>query len=203
MPAKRALQTKLLQYAHHYAEPGSHAGLPTFLFAHPRADRLLLVRKRKPAASRSGANSRRGLFDEQGRPASSLPHLRGNGVATAGGNNLGDNPVHRLLFTLWHDDSGAIISIEMLFLFVILTLGLIAGWTNLQAAINTELTEQANAILALNNSFVISGGTGGNNQNGNSGSSSTQTPQTLGWTWSSANVVGAGFTVNVTVSACP
>src|ERR1051325_2097220 len=100
-----------------------------------------------------------------------------------------------LITRLWRDDSGAIVSIELLFLFVILTLGLIAGWTNLRNAINAELTEEANAILALNQGFSITGVTGCPG-NGNHGSSATNGPGHL--SLSSSH----GHTVSIDVPAC-
>ncbi len=63
----------------------------------------------------------------------------------------------KLLRRLWNDDQGVIITFELLFLFVILVLGLIAGWTALRNALDAELTETAQAILALDQSFIITG----------------------------------------------
>src|SRR5436853_7894752 len=62
-----------------------------------------------------------------------------------------------MLKQLWNDDAGYIISTEMLLIFVILVLGLIAGLGNLRMAIVNELTESANALLALNQGYTISG----------------------------------------------
>jgi Flp pilus assembly pilin Flp len=64
----------------------------------------------------------------------------------------------RSLFArLWNDDRGVIITFELLFLFVILVLGLIAGWTALRNALDAELTETAQAILSLDQSYIITG----------------------------------------------
>jgi hypothetical protein len=62
-----------------------------------------------------------------------------------------------MLKQLWNDDAGYIISTEMLLIFVILVLGLIAGLGNLRMAIVNELTESAQALLALNQGYTISG----------------------------------------------
>jgi Flp pilus assembly pilin Flp len=61
---------------------------------------------------------------------------------------------------LWQDDQGAVLATEYLFLVTILILGLVVGLSNLRTAINAELTELGNAILALNLSFSFSGLTG-------------------------------------------
>src|SRR5437773_612144 len=65
-----------------------------------------------------------------------------------------------LLQRMWGDDGGYIISTEMLLIFVILVLGLIAGMANLRMAIVNELTESAQAILGLSQAYTISGLTG-------------------------------------------
>lgn len=54
-----------------------------------------------------------------------------------------------LLLKIWDDDAGALISLEFLFVATILVLGMSVGLTSLRQAINTELIELANAILAL------------------------------------------------------
>ena len=48
--------------------------------------------------------------------------------------------MRKLLSKLWADDGGFIVSIEMLFIAVILVIGLIAGWANLRVAVVTEFT---------------------------------------------------------------
>jgi hypothetical protein len=62
---------------------------------------------------------------------------------------------------LWNDDCGALISSEFLFVATILVIGVIVGLSALRDAINTELTELANAILALSQGYTISGQSGG------------------------------------------
>jgi Flp pilus assembly pilin Flp len=86
-----------------------------------------------------------------------------------------------LLKRLWNDDAGVIISIELLFLFVILILGLIAGWTNLRAAINSELTETANALLSLDQGYGITGAQGCDTDNYSTGSRATDVDQRILW----------------------
>jgi len=106
--------------------------------------------------------------------------------------------MRNLLKRLWNDDAGVIISIELLFLFVILTLGLIAGWTNLRNAIDAELTETANAITALNQSYSFLGMQGCAN-NTSAGSQLIDTT-VIG---ASLQNVPAVSPVTVNVAACP
>src|SRR5215203_5327967 len=58
---------------------------------------------------------------------------------------------------LWNDDAGALIAIEFLFVATILIIGIIVGLAGVRDAVNTELTELGNAILALSQGFIISG----------------------------------------------
>lgn len=65
-----------------------------------------------------------------------------------------------LAMKLWRDDAGALIAAEYIFVATILVIGTIVGLTNVREAINTELSELANAILALSQGFTISGQSG-------------------------------------------
>jgi Flp pilus assembly pilin Flp len=65
-----------------------------------------------------------------------------------------------MLRKLWKDDCGALIAMEFLFVATILVIGIIVGLTALRSAINAELTELGNAILALSQGFLISGQSG-------------------------------------------
>jgi Flp pilus assembly pilin Flp len=65
-----------------------------------------------------------------------------------------------LLKKLWNDDCGALISMEFLFVAVILVIGIIVGLTAVRNAVNAELTALADAILALNVGFSIGGQSG-------------------------------------------
>ena len=64
------------------------------------------------------------------------------------------------LSRMWRDDAGAIIATEYLFVVTILVIGIIVGLSNLRAAINAELTELGNAILALSQGYTIQGEVG-------------------------------------------
>ncbi len=61
---------------------------------------------------------------------------------------------------LWDDDAGAIIAAEYLFVVTILVIGTIIGLASVREAINTELGEVANALLALSQGYVLSGVSG-------------------------------------------
>jgi Flp pilus assembly pilin Flp len=66
----------------------------------------------------------------------------------------------KLLAKLWSDDCGALIAAEYLFVATILVIGIIVGLSNVRDAINTELSELANAYLALSQGYTISGQSG-------------------------------------------
>ncbi len=96
---------------------------------------------------------------------------------------------------MWNDDAGYIISTEMLLIFVILVLGLIAGMANLRMAIVNELTESGNAIMALNQSYTISALSG---CSGTSGASNSTDTSALG------TVVASSASVNnINSILCP
>jgi Flp pilus assembly pilin Flp len=58
---------------------------------------------------------------------------------------------------LWNDDDGALIAVEWIFLATILILGVIAGMVAVRQAVIAELHDIANALLALNQSFHLTG----------------------------------------------
>ncbi len=86
--------------------------------------------------------------------------------------------MRKLILSLWRDDQGAIIAIEYLFVATILVLGIIVGLTNLRTAINVELTELGNAILALSQGYTVSGASGAGAST--DGSAAIDTPGSLG-----------------------
>ena len=65
--------------------------------------------------------------------------------------------MRKLLGKCWKDDAGALIAIEFLFVATILVIGTVVGLTAVRNAVNAELTELANAILALSQGFTVSG----------------------------------------------
>jgi len=64
--------------------------------------------------------------------------------------------VRNLFSKLWNDDAG-IVALEYLLVATIIGLGLVVGLSSLSAALNVELTELANAILSLDQSYSIAG----------------------------------------------
>lgn len=85
--------------------------------------------------------------------------------------------MRRILQTLWNDDQGALIATEYLFFVTILVIGTIVGLTNVRDAVNAELTETGNALLAVSQGFTISGTSGGTGST--SGSQAIDTPGLL------------------------
>ena len=85
--------------------------------------------------------------------------------------------MRKMMRKVWNDDQGALISTEYLFVATILVIGMVVGLTNVRDAVNAELTELGNAILALSQGYTISGITGSNG--GTDGSQATDTPGTL------------------------
>ncbi len=83
----------------------------------------------------------------------------------------------RIALKLWNDDEGAIIAAEYLFVVTILVIGTIIGLAAVREAVNNELTEVANALLALSQGYVISGISGAGGQV--DGSMAIDTPSTL------------------------
>jgi Flp pilus assembly pilin Flp len=63
--------------------------------------------------------------------------------------------MRKLFANLWNDDGGAIISIEMLFIIVILVIGLIAGWAALREGIVYEFASLGNAVALLDDGYYI------------------------------------------------
>jgi hypothetical protein len=63
----------------------------------------------------------------------------------------------RQMLKLWNDDSGYIVTLEMMFIVTILVLGIISGLVAVRQAMLSELIETAQAIMALNQSYSFSG----------------------------------------------
>jgi hypothetical protein len=68
--------------------------------------------------------------------------------------------MRKLFAKCWTDDAGAILATEFLFLASVLVIGLGVGLAAVRNAVNSELTELANSVLALNQSYVIPGQVG-------------------------------------------
>ena len=62
-----------------------------------------------------------------------------------------------MLKTLWNDESGVILSAELVLIGTILVLGMIVGLVSLQSAVVQELGDIASAFGDLNQSYETSG----------------------------------------------
>ena len=65
--------------------------------------------------------------------------------------------MRNLMVKLYNDDAGALIASEWVFVATILVLGAITGLVAVRQAVLSELTEFANALVALNQSYSFSG----------------------------------------------
>lgn len=63
----------------------------------------------------------------------------------------------RTVQTLLNDDSGFIVSAELVLIATLLVIGLIVGMSQVQHAVNEELNDVAHAIGALNQSYFFTG----------------------------------------------
>jgi Flp pilus assembly pilin Flp len=61
------------------------------------------------------------------------------------------------MWRLWEDDAG-IVALEYLLVATIVGLGMVVGLSALESALNIELTELGNAILAIDEGYYIAGG---------------------------------------------
>ncbi len=57
----------------------------------------------------------------------------------------------------WHDDEGALLATEWVFVVTLLVIGLVAGLKAVQQAVLSELEDVANAIGSLSQSYSVGG----------------------------------------------
>lgn len=62
-----------------------------------------------------------------------------------------------MLLALWNDESGAIVSIEIILIITIAVLALIVGWSEVAHAVNTELDDISNAVGKLSQTYQYAG----------------------------------------------
>ena len=65
--------------------------------------------------------------------------------------------MRQLMLRMWQDDSGALIATEWVFVATILVLSLVVGLKAVESAVEGELIDFANALVALNQSYSFSG----------------------------------------------
>ena len=98
---------------------------------------------------------------------------------------------------LWNDDAGFVISGELIFIFTLLVIGLIVGWTNVRNAVVAELTETANAILSISQQYQYSSVSGCSGANVTAGVNATDTYTTL------VNSSATASSASISVQNCP
>ena len=65
--------------------------------------------------------------------------------------------MRQMMLKLWKDDCGALIATEWVFVATILVLGSITGLVAVRQAVISELTEFAQAVMALSQSYSFAG----------------------------------------------
>ena len=66
----------------------------------------------------------------------------------------------KTMLRLWNEETGAIISAEIILVASILVIGIIAGLKSLRDSVVTELADVAQAIANINQSYSFSGASG-------------------------------------------
>jgi len=104
--------------------------------------------------------------------------------------------MRKRLLQLWSDDEGFIISIELLFIAVLLVIGIIAGLAALRAAVVSQLAGTGNAVMNLDPGFdVVSVGNSTGSSNG-----TLTTHVNTGVDVGAANAVATNTTVGTDVT---
>ena len=62
-----------------------------------------------------------------------------------------------MLKSIWQDDTGAIVSIEIILIITIAVLALIVGWSEVAHAVNTELDDISNAVGKFTQTYQYTG----------------------------------------------
>jgi hypothetical protein len=83
--------------------------------------------------------------------------------------------MNSLMVRLWNDDAGYLLSAESVFLFTIVVLGLLTGWVAIRNSVVSELTEVANAISAVDQTYAYSGLSNCNSKTNGSAGNDTYT----------------------------
>jgi hypothetical protein len=65
--------------------------------------------------------------------------------------------MNSLMVRLWNDDAGYLLSAESVFLFTIVVLGLLTGWVAIRNSVVSELSEVANTIASIDQTYSYSG----------------------------------------------
>ena len=100
-----------------------------------------------------------------------------------------------MMSKLWKDEAGFVVSAELIFIATLLVIGLVTGWVAVRNAVTSELTEVANAIGALDQSYSYCGKSNCCATSAGGGVTDTFNTITTGFT--------AGTAISNNVSTCP
>lgn len=100
-----------------------------------------------------------------------------------------------MMSKLWKDEAGFVVSAELIFIATLLVIGLITGWVAIRNAVVSELTEVAQAISAVDQSYSYNGRS--NCASSTAGGGVTDTYASF------ASGAPAGTAISINVLTCP
>ena len=96
---------------------------------------------------------------------------------------------------LWKDEAGFVVSAELIFIATLLVIGLVTGWVAIRNSVVSELTEVAQAIGSVDQSYSYNGRT--NCASATAGSAVTDTYNSL------RSNVSTPTANDISVAVCP
>jgi Flp pilus assembly pilin Flp len=108
--------------------------------------------------------------------------------------------MRKLFLNMWKDDAG-IVAFEYLLVATIVGLGLVVGLSAVSVALNAELTELAQAILALDQSYWVASQSTCNGFK--AGSSAQDANGFIGYGSSTNPGIAPAGTQTITTTTCP
>jgi len=109
--------------------------------------------------------------------------------------------MRKMFSKMWKDDAG-VVALEYLLVATVLSMALVVGLSAVSGAINAELTELANAILALDQGYSVVAQSTCDGFHAGTVASGTQLAINYGHS-TLAQPQTAGVNVGTTVSVCP
>ena len=100
-----------------------------------------------------------------------------------------------MMSKLWKDEAGFVVSAELIFIATLLVIGLVTGWVAVRNAVTSELTEVAQAIGAVDQSYSYCGKSNCCSATAGGGVTDTYNSLNSGFT--------AGTAISINVSTCP
>ena len=100
-----------------------------------------------------------------------------------------------MMSKLWKDEAGFVVSAELIFIATLLVIGLVTGWVAVRNAVTSELTEVAQAIGAIDQSYSYCGKSNCCSMTGAAAVTDTYNSLNTGFF--------APVLVNINVSTCP